>query len=261
MYNLKFLFMAFLALSLFNACSDDDDGTAPAEDPTPERTGTFTFKFDHGWGPGHEEFDIGMEKIHPLTQEEITFSTLRYYVSNIKLYNTDGDVWEEPESYRIVDAADHDNGEVIFTVDEVPEGSYSSLSFILGVDSARNTSGAQEGALDPAENMFWSWTTGYIFIKAEGESPAAPNGSFSYHIGGFQGEHNAIREIDMDFRGADLLVNPDAAPSAHINVNAARFWHGRISLEDVHTIHMPGQNAVNIANNMAGAFRLDHVHR
>jgi hypothetical protein len=42
---------------------------------------------------------------------------------------------------------------------------YNRLSFVIGVDSARNVSGAQTGALDPANGMFWTWNTGYIMAK------------------------------------------------------------------------------------------------
>jgi hypothetical protein len=61
------------------------------------------------------------------------------------------------------------------------------MEFMIGVDSARNNSGAQTGALDPTNGMFWSWSTGYIMAKFEGtsaQSPAAAN-ALKFHIGGF----------------------------------------------------------------------------
>ena len=42
---------------------------------------------------------------------------------------------------------------------------YDSVGFLLGVDSAGNTSGAQTGALDPLNDMFWTWNTGYVMEK------------------------------------------------------------------------------------------------
>jgi hypothetical protein len=107
--------------------------------------------------------------------------------------------------------------------------------------------------------MFWSWNTGYIFIKAEGTSPQASSGNFTYHIGGFAGANNAIRTVTLPFNG-ELRVRANAEPSIHFNVNAARFWHGGIQLADLSTIHMPGANAALIATNFQGAFSVDHLH-
>ena len=53
----------------------------------------------------------------------------------------------------------------------MPAGNYNSLSFLLGVDSMHNVSGAQTGALDPANDMFWTWNSGYVMAKMEGASP------------------------------------------------------------------------------------------
>jgi hypothetical protein len=71
---------------------------------------------------------------------------------------------------------------VVFDFINVPAGTYTGMYLTMGVDSARNVSGAQEGALDPANGMFWSWTSGYIMIKAEGLSPQGAGGSFTYHL-------------------------------------------------------------------------------
>ena len=71
---------------------------------------------------------------------------------------------------------------------------------MIGVDSARNTSGAQLGALDPANSMFWSWNSGYIFVRMEGNSPQStqPYNKLQFHIGGFKGATNCIKG-EFDF--------------------------------------------------------------
>ena len=52
--------------------------------------------------------------------------------------------------------------------DSIPNGRYVSLKFNVGIDSVRNHSGDQSGDLDPSFGMAWSWTTGYIFFRHEG---------------------------------------------------------------------------------------------
>ncbi len=247
-----FILPAFLIFSL-TACSDDDDNGSDGN-----AKASVTIKFDHGWGPNHLPFAINTALMHPATQEEITFTKLRYYVTNIELHKEDGTVWAEDDSYRIVTVEGNGSTQEI-TLPDVPFGEYSAVKFMIGVEEERNTSGAQEGVLSPAENMFWDWSTGYIFVKAEGMSPAAPNGQFMYHIGGFEAPHNAIRTTTIAFGSQRLDVVAASSTSINLNVNAARFWHGGISLADVFSIHLPGDNATTIADNWIGAFRFDQL--
>jgi hypothetical protein len=97
-------------------------------------------------------------------------------------------------------------------------------------------------------------------VKAEGSSPVATNETFTYHLGGFQGPNNAIREVFVPFNDTNLRIAPNATPVAHLTVNAARFWHGGISLADMSMVHMPGANASLLMTNFSGGFVLDHVH-
>ena len=50
----------------------------------------------------------------------------------------------------------------------IPNAKYTKLKFMLGVDSLRNSTGVQDGYLDPSHGMIWDWNTGYIFFKHEG---------------------------------------------------------------------------------------------
>jgi hypothetical protein len=254
--NKLLLVTSVAAFALLSACSKDDDNPSPS---TPA-FGEVEVKIDHTWGMGSAPFAVGTQYTHPATGEQITFTALRYFVSNIRLVRPDGSEWAQPESYYIVNAANSHNH---LHVESVPAGDYVGIKYTIGVDSTRNVSGAQTGALDPAAPGtpgFWSWSTGYIFVRAEGTSPAAPNNTFSYHLGGFDGDRNAIREVEHSFGGAVMRVAPNATPSVHIYANAARFWHGGISLSNLHTVHMPGSNAVLLSENFAGGFRFDHLH-
>jgi hypothetical protein len=256
MKNLK-IWTILLSASfiLLSSCKKDDDNGTNGQ---PSDKGTMILNFDHGWGPMHLPFSLNTALIHPASQEEITFTKLRYYVSNIILHKANGEEWIEAESYRIV-TVPGENPKVSLEVKEVPVGEYSSITYMIGVDEARNTSGAQSGALSPSEGMFWSWTTGYIFIKAEGMSPVAPFGQFMYHIGGFEGANNAIRTTNLNFGGNNLSIKEGRSARVNIKVNSARFWHGGISLGDISAIHMPGPNAVTIADNFIGAFSFDSI--
>lgn len=122
--------------------------------------------------------------------EKFKISTFKFYVSLVEAVNSSTNFKAtETESYHLVDLADPNSHQ--FTVN-LKNGIYDKLNFNIGVDSVRNVSGAQTGALDPVHGMFWTWNTGYIFAKLEGKSPSstAPFQMFTYHIGGFKTGEN-----------------------------------------------------------------------
>ena len=102
-----------------------------------------------------------------------TVSRFRYYLSNFSLKNADGKEVELP-GYFLVDEEVPESKKIPFT--GIPKGKYTSISFTIGIDSLHNCSGAQSGTLDPVNGMFWTWNTGYIFLKLEGHanSSASP---------------------------------------------------------------------------------------
>lgn len=257
----KGLFTMALAFALASCSSDDDDnGATPA--PQPEAKGTVNLNLTHVWGPSGSnspELQLNTELTHPGTGDTLTLTMYKYYVSNVKLKKDGGGEWVEPESYRIADAKD--NALVTLNIGDVPAGNYTGMKFTIGVDAERNTSGAQDGALSPVNGMFWDWNTGYIFIKVEGESPhqTGNSQSFAYHIGGFEGDNNAIRTVDFDF-GSSMTITNNGTSNVNMYVNAARIWHGGLKIEDLGHIHMPGARAVQLADNFQFAFMLDGIN-
>ncbi|MEO5642361.1 MAG: MbnP family protein [Bacteroidia bacterium] len=137
--------------------------------------------------------------------QDFTVTNFKYYVGNLKLYSHDTVkyTWNQ---YFLINEADPKSRKV--TLPMMPEGKekYTSISFTLGVDSAMNCSGAQSGALDPVNAMFWMWNTGYIFVKLEGKAAASksPGHIFEYHIGGYRAPSNCIRTIMLDLTNNPL---------------------------------------------------------
>ena len=107
---------------------------------------------------------------------------LKYYVTNFTLIKDDG-TEKNFGNYNLIDAAD--SASTKFMLDSVINGAYTSVRFYLGVDSTRNHTGAQDGALDPIHGMIWSWNTGYIFFKHEGgyRNNGGTNQSLLFHYG------------------------------------------------------------------------------
>jgi hypothetical protein len=195
--------------------------------------------------------------------ETFKVSAFKYYVSNISLTKSDGSVYKVPECYILVDAAKAST--LLNELKDVPVGDYTSISFIIGVDKERNLAGAQTGALDPAQGMFWTWNSGYIFVKMEGTSPqsTAADKSLTFHIGGIVDPNNTIRTFSTDFTtGNPLRIRTDKKPQLHFKVNVASLFTGKENISFANlNLTMGGANSVRIADNYVnGLFKLDHIH-
>lgn len=228
-----------------------DDGSctyAPVE-----QTENVTIEMDHIWGAS--DFTLNTALTHPTTGDELTFTTFKYYVSNIKLKKDDGTWWTQPESYYLVDVS---QGET-FTIADVPEGNYTDISYTLGVDSTRNVSGAQTGALSTTNSMFWSWNSGYIMVKAEGTSPQSGTGSFAYHLGGFQGTNNTVEVKEASF-GTNLILDGTGNPKIHMTVDPSALFTTIVSVSTLSTIHMPGANAVTMSADFHDGVNFHMIH-
>ena len=148
--------------------------------------------------------------------QDFIISKFKYYVGKIHLTNANGKDFISKDYYLI-------NEDEIFSkqinLSNIPNGTYTSIHFILGVDSLHNCSGAQSGALDPLNAMFWAWNTGYIFLKLEGNSSfsKSPSGMFEYHIGGYKQPTNSIRQIDLDLSSTPLIINSN---TSHLNIQS-----------------------------------------
>lgn len=193
--------------------------------------------------------------------DTVNFSKLKYYISNVELISAGGENWKETESYHLIDVSQ--SSSLSFSLNNVPGGEYTGIKFLVGVDSVRNVSGAQTGALDPANEMFWSWSTGYIFFKAEGTSPQSSNGTFTYHIGGFAGPNHALRWVTINFGSENLLVGANHEREVHLKVDVKKLFDGSnytLSVANVHHQMMVNAVSASIANNYAEMYSLDHIH-
>jgi hypothetical protein len=184
-------------------------------------------------------------------------SAYKYYISNIKLWKADSSYFAESESYHLVDEALGSSKS--FFIHDIPVGDYQSISFLVGVDYDRNISGAQTGALDPLNAMFWDWNTGYIMAKIEGTSPGI-TGGIAFHIGGFDGLYSAVRPVNLALPVA-ARVNGATTPKLHLRSDVLEWFKtpNLINFSDVNIVVTTGQVAVRFADNYQDMFTVDHV--
>lgn len=237
------------------SCKKDKNNNNNTNTDSPK--GNLKIEFEHVWTES-EEFELNKNFVQPDNKDTINISLLRYYVSNIKLKKTDGTWWAQSESYYLVDPSKTDGN--LLTVKDIPQGDYTEIEYTLGVDSTRNVSGSQTGALSTSEDMFWSWNSGYIFWKCDGISPQSSTKTFKYHIGGFKGNTSAIRKNNHTFGGAVLSVKSTALPQMHLMVHLAEIWNTQTKMSTLSSVEMPGASAAGLADNFAGAFEFEHIH-
>lgn len=252
MKNIKIFGLALIALSLTTACKKDKKTTT-----TTPSTDVVTLKIEHTWSDSLE-FALNETLVHPTTGDSLNFVTFKYYISNIRLKKADGTWWVQPDSYHLLDLTNGTTPEV--ALNNVPFGEYTDIEYVLGVDSTRNVSGAQTGDLSTSLGMFWSWNSGYIMLKAEGTSPDAGMGSFSFHLGGFSGANNIVTTKTHNFTGNNLTVAGNGNCQIHLSASPEALWSTAGSVSGTSMIHMPGSGAVTMATDFYSSFEFEHIH-
>lgn len=201
---------------------------------------------------------LGTAQYQNELKQPFTVSKFKYYVGQLRLSNMKGKDYVSNEYYLIDEEEDLSK---YIVLNNVPQGEYNQLSFILGVDSLHNCSGAQSGALDPVNGMFWNWNTGYIFLKLEGSSKycQTPSNIFEYHIGGFTIDNNCIRKIVLPFR-SPMTVSAGAKSVIQIHTAVDEVLKHPT---DIDFTRLPSvtdhRNATLVADNYADIFSVDTI--
>lgn len=180
--------------------------------------------------------------------EPFVVNKFKYYISGIELTDDKEKTTSLHGQYFLINEEDSAS-----KVISLPDHRHlRRISFLIGVDSARNVSGVQTGSLDPMNAMFWTWNSGYVFAKLEGQSDASPAAqhSISWHVGGFRQKENALRRVTLELTPdsnqetirlqADLLQWFDAVRPMKIAVTPV--------------CHQPGELAMMLADNYARMF-------
>lgn len=252
---LPYLLALLCPIILLSSCKKDE-----AEIATDTKS-SFTLEFEHQVNGA--ALNLNTTTYKNAKGEDFKINVFKYYVSNVKLSKADGTTYLVPESYFLIDESKPSSK--LIKVNNVPTGDYTKIEYTIGVDYARNFAGAQTGALDPVNGMFWTWNSGYIFVKLEGTSPQskAQNNALTFHIGGVLDPNNTIRTYATEINSANpLRIRTDSKPDMHFIVNAASLFTGTTDVSFA-TLNftMGGANSVIVADNYAkGMFRLDHIH-
>lgn len=267
----SFRLLAFVAMLsvAFVSCKKTED---VAIDPNTKNT--VSIEFDNR--VGDQKLVLGTTPYKNSLGEDFTVTTFNYFVSNIALKKDDGTVLKFPDQYFLIRQADAKTQTI--QLKDVPSGNYNELTFTVGVDSLKSVSPVAQrtGVLDVTsygeDGMYWSWNSGYIFMKIEGISSVAParaSGQKQYqmHVGGYGGGFEGGPKLPNNLRAVKLSMNNAAtvrgtiAPMIHLLADAKQIFDGpnKVSLVTTNNVHSPAV-ATPIADNYMGMFLVDHVH-
>lgn len=219
----------------------------------PNGTSSLTIRFNHLIG----NKPLVLDTVHyrNALHQDFTVTKLKYYVGQFRLIGKNGTTYKS-KSYFLIDEENPETKDI--SLEGIEDGEYTEVRFMLGVDSLDNCSGAQSGALDPINAMFWTWNSGYIFLKFEGKAPLsdAPGHMFEYHIGGYRHPVNCIRNIQLPLQHP-LTLYKGQVSSVQINTNLLELLEHPLNI-DFRTLSSvtDSKNAVSIANNYSDMFSI-----
>lgn len=173
-----------------------------------------------------DEQALEFEKWYSLNEKDsFLIENFKFYLSQIELFKEGKRIYKEATSYHLIDLSDTSKSQFLINIPE--NQPYDEIRFLLGIDSLTNASGVKGGALDPTKGMYWTWQTGYINFKLEGKSNLCDtrNNAFTFHLGGFLGEFNAIQicrfklkshHLSLQFDVKQLLQQIDLKVQNHV---------------------------------------------
>ena len=208
--KVKILGLLALTLAFSSSCKEDDPVVStPAENKNVQVNLNYDFNF------GNQDFALNTE--YTLDNGyKVRYSLATFYLSKPVIMDDAGGMSPLSPEYLIVrpDVAMSDLG-------FMQEGHAHMFNISVGVDSASNTEDGSTGVQptdfsDPThplgpqpEGMYWSWASGYIFVKIEGEVDYEGDGTydqvFKYHLGTNEFRKDRSTMVHTDVLGGETL--------------------------------------------------------
>jgi hypothetical protein len=197
-----------LAVALVS-CSDDNNN--PVQ-PGPT-TGSVAFTFDHS--VDGTPLVLGQSNGYPYTNaagNQYNVTDLQYYTCNFRVHRADGTSYGS-DAVHFRNAADPATR--TFTLDAVPAGTYTAVSFTFGIDARRNYNGA---LLPDHDEITWPDPLGggYHYFMMNGFWDHASGGDTQTAIHVHTGRrYITLSPGDTGYPAAAVPDGPDPIPYHH----------------------------------------------
>ncbi|MGB8193820.1 MAG: MbnP family protein [Chitinophagaceae bacterium] len=191
--------------------------------------------------------DLHFDSTYTLGLNFIKYHVFKYYISNVEFVNTDGDTIKIPDTYFLVD---HSKPESLKARFNVPSGAYYGMSFLIGIDSARNFKGPQIGPLDPALGMYMNPNDGYIMAKLEGTIALSPlpGNVFIFHPGGVKAPYSVLSRRHFKL-GGYFDFSPGRKVVVSLTADVRQWFSPNNAFGTTFSCTTPGQHSYNLGQN------------
>lgn len=222
MKSLRILLLPIVASAVFFAGCDS---TATGESDTASASLFLQPVFDGA------PLSTDLSTVYDLNGTAITFTTARFYVSEIELVKDDGAtiaLQANPVTVPAKDANDidithtvedlivlvkHDRGTTHYDLGELPAGNYTGIRYKIGIDGLNNRVDASQVPAGHAlaqqtdRNNFWNWNAGYQYIRLDGlvdsDDDGTPDEVWETHLGTTNFLSEISQSMDFELVGGD----------------------------------------------------------
>ncbi len=250
---MKNIIIILFTLLVITSCKDDDD----------VKVGSVNLSFNNNI----ENTSIVMNTASYTNKsnEIYTISELKYIISNIVLIKANGEEFKYPteKSYFLINEEVAESKTIELST--ISEGEYTKIRFGIGVDQSKYPLNDVNNFIPTAQEneMLWSWSAGYIFLKFEGSySVEGQNSSdFKMHIGSHGTKLDNYKEVTLDLP-TTLSIKENATSKVVINADIAKIFDSvnTHSLSIKSDIQVDPENAPKIAENSATMFSAASVN-
>jgi hypothetical protein len=252
---LKLIFIILISWSI--ACSSDEG--VNTDNNGELVVGNFVVNFNNI--VGEQDLVLQQETYNKSGDESISVSELKYIISNIVLIDANGNefVYPQEDSYFLIN--EEVNSSQRLTLQNVNANNYTSIRFGIGVDQSKYPLNGIQNFVPTAEenNMLWSWSAGYIFMRIEGlySSLQSTDVPFRLHIGSHGQNLDNYKEVSLNFL-QPLALSDTETPEININFDVLKLFTGQheMLLEDKDDIQIDPENAPKITENYVSAFEI-----
>lgn len=193
--------------------------------------------------------------------ENFSVDELKYIISNVILIDNRGNeyIYPQKDSYFLINEEALQSQRI--TLQNVNANSYTGIRFGIGVDQSNYPLNGVDNFVPTAEenDMMWSWSAGYIFMKIEGTYSSAQTGNsnFRYHIGSHGENLDNYREVSLDFL-QPVSINKSQTPKVNIDFDILKLFSAEheMLLVEKDDIQIDPENAPKITDNYTQAFEI-----
>lgn len=199
----------------FTSCTEDD-----VVDPIVEvNSASIDFSVNHRVGT--QIFTAGTA-YSAGDNNQASFSRFAYLLGSFYLIAEDGSKVTIDSQYAHIEAH---SGKTTFSLVDIPYGTYKSMGFSIGLDSAINHGNPNQYNTDHPlssinNSLHWGWVGGYIFTAIEGKDVDADE-SIIFHLAGSNNKvdfelptnftHGAAgSSVALGYDIAEVFINPNS---------------------------------------------------